>query len=147
MRRRLSVIIAVGALMGACGDTTTTTAATTTTLEISDPFGPPFGVEGAAREFEFIPDSWTVPSNALLVLDFENQGTVEHFFVVIKDRVVLDSSADFDDSLVFRELRAGPGETASDTFLAPAELGAYQVICRVPGHLEAGMTARLIVER
>lgn len=136
------MVIALAVLIGACGDTTTTT-----TVEINDPFGPPLGVAAAARDFEFIPDSWTVPTSALLVLDFANEGTVEHTFAVIKDEVVVDSSADFDDSLVFRELRAAPGETASDTFLAPAKPGSYQVICSIPGHLEAGMTAELIVER
>ena len=48
--------------------------------------------------------------------------------------------------LVFRELRAGPGERTSDTFLAPSQPGTYQVICKVPGHLEAGMEGELIVE-
>ena len=137
----MSALIVVGVLVGACGD-----SSTNTTGEIADRSGPPFGVAAAAREFEFIPDSWTVPSSALLVLDFDNQGTVEHFLVVIADRAVVPSAAGLDDAQVYRSLRAPAGERASDTFLAPAVAGSYQVICIVPGHLEAGMTAVLTVE-
>jgi len=140
MKGRVSGLVALVVVVGACSGTTTTT-----TGEISDPFGPPFGVEAAARDFEFIPSSWTVPSNALLVVDFENEGTVEHFFAIIEGPHV-DSAADLDRSLIFRELGVGPGATTSDTFLAPTEPGSYQVICTVAGHLEAGMTAKLIVE-
>ncbi len=142
--KRFTLVVALVLLFAACGDDAT--SSTTTTAEISDPFGPPFGLSATAQDFEFIPTSWTVPSGALLVVDFDNQGTVEHTFVVIKDRIVIESLADLDDSLIFRELEAGPGETASDTFQAPDVPGSYQVICTVPGHLEAGMTAELIVE-
>ena len=140
MTRGISGLISLVLVAVACGGTTTST-----TAEIVDPFGPPFGMEAAARDFEFVPAGWTVPANALLVLDFENRGAVEHFFAIIEGPAI-DSVADLDASLIFRELRAGPGETTSDTFLAPTELGRYQVICTVPGHLEAGMTAELIVE-
>jgi len=141
-RRRIAVLIVLAVLVGACGDS----ASTTTTVEIIDPFGPPFGLTVAARDFEFIPDSWTVPSAALLVVDFDIEGTVDHLFVVIKDGLVVDDSAGFDDSLVFRELRAAPGESVSDTFMAPTVPGLYQVVCTIPGHIEAGMIAELIVE-
>jgi uncharacterized cupredoxin-like copper-binding protein len=141
-RRRISILVVLVLLTGACGGATTTT----TTIEISDPSGPPYGLTAAARDFEFIPDSWTVPSGALLVVDFDNEGALDHLFVVIKDRLVVDSSAGFDDSLVFRELRAAPGESVSDTFMAPTVPGSYQVVCTIPGHIEAGMIAELIVE-
>lgn len=143
MQQWIFGFVALAALAAACGDD----AATTTTVEVLDPFGPPFGAEAAARDFEFSPSSWKVPAGALLVLDFENEGTVEHFLVVIKDHVVVDTTADLDSSLILAELRAGPGERDSATFPAPGEPGSYQVICRVPGHIEAGMTAELIVER
>lgn len=139
--KRLTLLVALVLVFAGCGDDAT--SATTTTVEVSDPVG----VMAKAQDFEFIPTSWTVPSGALLVVDFENQGTVEHTFVVIKDRIVIESLADLDDSLIFRELEAGPGETTSDTFQAPEVPGSYQVICTVPGHLELGMTAELIVEK
>lgn len=66
--------------------------------------------------------------------------------MVIADRAVVESATGLDDAQVYRTLRAGAGEKASDTFLAPAVAGSYQVICTVPGHLEAGMTAVLTVE-
>ena len=38
------------------------------------------------------------------------------------------------------------GKTKSDTFTAPTEPGEYAVVCGIPGHIEKGMTATLIVK-
>jgi uncharacterized cupredoxin-like copper-binding protein len=39
-----------------------------------------------------------------------------------------------------------PGTSKSDTFTAPTEPGEYDVICGIPGHIELGMVATLIVK-
>ena len=133
------MLVAVAAL-AACGDSTSTTP------EIVDPDGPPFGIKVTARDLAFDPAEWTVPSSAVLVVDFENLGAVEHWFVVVAEGRV-DSAADLDPSNIHLELRAPAGELVSSTFRAPGLPGEYQVICKVPGHLEAGMEGVLIVER
>ncbi len=141
IRRHFSALITIAVLTASCSGTTTTT-----TTESSDSLGGPVGVAVTGLDFEFAPESWTVPAGALLVVDFDNQGTVEHVFAIMKEGVVATSSVNLDQSLVYRELRAAPGATTSDTFPAPSEPGSYQVICTVSGHLEIGMTAELIVE-
>lgn len=41
---------------------------------------------------------------------------------------------------------AGPGETVSVTFKAPAKPGRYTFLCTFPGHFVAGMKGELVVK-
>ena len=59
-----------------------------------------------------------------------------------------EASAPFDDNdqaQVFTETKIAPGESGTHSFTAPSEAGTYQVVCSIPGHLEAGMVAQLTV--
>jgi len=38
------------------------------------------------------------------------------------------------------------GASATVVFAAPTKPGEYEVVCGVAGHMEAGMTAKLIVQ-
>ena len=58
----------------------------------------------------------------------ENQGVTLHNFTVADSDISVDVE---------------PGATAEVVINLPA--GKYRVFCNVPGHKEAGMTARLIV--
>jgi uncharacterized cupredoxin-like copper-binding protein len=47
---------------------------------------------------------------------------------------------------VYWEEEVDAGESATFTFTAPEEPGEYQIICAIPGHLEAGMQGTLTVK-
>jgi uncharacterized cupredoxin-like copper-binding protein len=38
-----------------------------------------------------------------------------------------------------------PGGSTNTSFTAPKEPGDYEIVCKTPGHLQAGMTAKLTV--
>jgi uncharacterized cupredoxin-like copper-binding protein len=91
---------------------------------------------------------YTVPAGANVTLHMTNDGTMEHEFAILKlgQQVSLPFSDD-DEAKIFWELDGvAAGETKSDTFSAPTEPGEYSVVCGLPGHIEKGMVATLIVK-
>ena len=98
-------------------------------------------------DFQFTPNSFTVPAGKEITLNATNNGGVEHSFVIMKLGHDLTSPfTDADQQNVYWEETATPiGQTATYTFTAPSEPGTYQIICKVSGHFEAGMIAKLVV--
>lgn len=97
-------------------------------------------------DFTFQPAQFTVPAGQEITVNAVNSGAVVHNIVVMKyGQTVGDMFDDADLPNIYWELELGPGESGSATFTAPGEPGEYQIICRAPGHLAAGMTAKLIV--
>lgn len=82
-----------------------------------------------AGDFFFRPDKLRVPAGGSLNIAFTNGGRMFHTFTI--------RELDFD-------LRARPGATISGA-LQNAEPGAYDAVCTVPGHAEAGMRATVAV--
>ncbi len=100
-------------------------------------------ITAEATEFEFSPDAWEVPTGSTVTLTLENQGTIEHTFAVIAEGGRVSSADELGD--VAPVARAEAGETTEAGFTAPSEPGTFQVVCTIPGHLEAGMEATLTV--
>ena len=98
-------------------------------------------------DFQFTPNSFTVPAGKEITLTATNNGGVEHSFVIMKLGHDLTSGfTDADQPNVYWEETAIPiGQTATYTFTAPNEPGTYQIVCAVEGHFEAGMVASLTV--
>lgn len=92
--------------------------------------------------------TYTVPAGAEVTLNLTNNGAVEHEFAILKKgEHVTPPFGDKDEDKIFWELDGvDVGETKSDTFTAPTEPGEYDVICGIPGHIELGMVATLIVK-
>ncbi len=92
--------------------------------------------------------TYTVPAGAEVTLNMTNNGAVEHEFAILKKgEHVTPPFGDKDEDKIFWELDGvDAGETKSDTFTAPTEPGEYDVICGIPGHIELGMVATLIVK-
>lgn len=83
-----------------------------------------------AEDIKFDQEKITIPANTDVKITLENHGMLEHDFVV--------------DEL---DLEIGPikgGEEADETVNADA--GEYEFYCSIPGHKEAGMVGKLIVE-
>ncbi len=92
--------------------------------------------------------TYTVPAGAEVTLNMTNTGVLEHEFAILKlGEHVIPPFGDKDEDKILWELDAvQAGTTKSDTFTAPTEPGEYDVICGVPGHIELGMAATLIVK-
>jgi plastocyanin len=83
-----------------------------------------------AEDIKFDKTEMRIPANTDVEVTLENKGMLEHDWVVDELDVVI-----------------GPlsgGETASGT--VNAEAGEYEYYCSIPGHKEAGMVGKLIVE-
>jgi plastocyanin len=135
MRRSSGLLFGVSAallVLSGCGDDDGSAASTS--------------IEATASEFQFEPDSWTVPAGEEFTIDFENDGAVEHEWAVIKLGEDLEAEADFAEEKVLFEVEAIPaGESTSQQFTVE-EPGTYQVICAIETHFDAGMEGSLTVE-
>ena len=92
--------------------------------------------------------TYTVPAGAEVTLNMTNNGVLEHEFAILKlGEHVTPPFGDKDEDKILWELDAvQAGTTKSDTFTAPTEPGEYDIICGIPGHIELGMVATLIVK-
>ncbi len=109
--------------------------------------GPSTSIEVVMTDFQFTPNTFTVPAGEEITLTIINNGAVVHNFVIMK----LDTSAgegwDEDDqaNVFWEERDILPGGDLSVTFTAPAEPGEYQIVCRTVGHIASGMIGKLTV--
>ncbi len=92
--------------------------------------------------------TYTVPAGAEITLKMTNNGSVVHEFAILKlGEHVSSPFSDDDEAKIFWELDdVEAGETKSGTFTAPTEPGEYDIVCGIPGHIELGMVATLIVK-
>ena len=92
--------------------------------------------------------TYTVPAGAQVVLNMTNNGALEHEFAILKlGEHVTPPFGDKDEDKILWELDGvEAGKTKSDTFTAPTQPGSYDVICGIPGHIEKGMIATLVVK-
>ncbi|HEX4867160.1 MAG TPA: cupredoxin domain-containing protein [Acidimicrobiales bacterium] len=103
-------------------------------------------IEATASEFQFEPDSWTVPAGEEFSVDLTNDGTVAHEWAVIKLGQDLGSEKDFEEDKILFEIEGLPaGESTTEQFTID-EPGDYQVICGIESHFDAGMEGTLTVE-
>lgn len=92
--------------------------------------------------------TYTVPAGAEVKLNLTNNDSTEHEFAILKKgEHVIPPFGDKDENKILWELDGvESGTTKSGTFTAPTEPGEYDVICGLPGHIERGMTATLVVK-
>jgi uncharacterized cupredoxin-like copper-binding protein len=127
-----AAVIAVGLLLGACGDDDEEGAS-------------PSSVVTEASEYQFDPESWTVPAGETFSVEFQNVGDLEHEWVVIDLGEDIESESEFREDLALLEVEAPGGESATGEFTID-EAGTYQVVCAISGHFDAGMEGSLVVE-
>ncbi len=97
-------------------------------------------------EFQFTPAAFVVPAGQQITVNAKNGGTVEHSFVVMKYGTSAgDTFDDADKPNVYFQLDLQPGESQTGTFTAPTQPGDYEVVCSMPGHIAAGMVAKMTV--
>ena len=124
----LIAMAAMGLLLSACGAQTAE-------------------VEVTMTDFAFDPAEISVPAGAEVTLTMTNDGSVEHNWVLMEQGYTAEPPFnDEDQQNVLFEASVPADETETVTFTAPSEAGTYQVVCSIPGHLEAGMIGSLTVE-
>jgi plastocyanin len=91
--------------------------------------------------------TYTVPAGAEVTVNMTNNGALAHVFDILKlGEHVTPPYKPTDEDKILWELVTKAGETKSGTFMTPTEPGEYDIICRVPGHIQLGMVATLIVK-
>jgi len=98
------------------------------------------------NDFAFTPNQFSIPAGEQITLHATHNGLVEHDFVIMK--LGTDVGGHFDDedlANVYWQVRIQPGASLTATFTVPNEPGTYQIVCAMPGHVEAGMVGTLEV--
>jgi uncharacterized cupredoxin-like copper-binding protein len=107
-------------------------------------------LEVTLQDYEFVPNTYSVPAGAAVNLTLVNNGTVEHEWVLFEKDFRLGPGEAFGDDAeghIFWEGEVGePGGSETFTFTAPTEAGDYQVVCGIEGHYEQGMEAAFTVQ-
>jgi uncharacterized cupredoxin-like copper-binding protein len=108
--------------------------------------GPSTTIDVTMTDFQFTPNSLSVPAGQEITLNAINSGVVEHDFVIFK--LGADAGDEFDEEdagNVYWMVKLAPGQSLTVTFTAPLEPGEYFITCGVAGHLMAGMVGTLTV--
>jgi uncharacterized cupredoxin-like copper-binding protein len=97
-------------------------------------------------DFQFSPNQFTVPAGKEIALNLSNSGAVVHNFVIMKKgQSVGNEFTQEDEPNVYWQVELAPGGSTQTSFTAPSDPGDYEVVCKTPGHVQAGMTAKLTV--
>ena len=111
--------------------------------------GPSTSIQVSMTDFAFTPNTLTVPSGEEITIRTTNNGAVAHDFMIMKLGKEIGSQdhagAEAHANAFWEQEQLAAGETRESTFMAPMEPGAYQIICGIAGHMEAGMVGRLVV--
>lgn len=103
-------------------------------------------IDVTMTDFMFDPMEFTVPAGKEITINATNNGAVEHEFVIFN--LGTDAGDKFgpeDEDNIYWEVEVQPGESVTETFTAPGEVGNYYITCGIEGHLQAGMQAGLNV--
>jgi uncharacterized cupredoxin-like copper-binding protein len=97
-------------------------------------------------DFQFQPNTFTVPAGQEISLNATNSGGVVHSFVIMKQGQSAGTEYNAEDQPnVYWEVEVQPGGSAETSFTAPDAPGEYEFICHIPGHVQAGMVGKLKV--
>src|SRR5512141_201848 len=100
-------------------------------------------IDVTMTDFQFQPSHFTVPAGQEITFNASNNGAVVHNFVIMKLGTSAGDMFDKEDTPnVYWETELQPGGSVNTTFTAPSDPGEYEVVCRTPGHIIAGMTAK-----
>jgi uncharacterized cupredoxin-like copper-binding protein len=132
MKKNLFVWIVAGSLvLASCGDNSSRASKK---------------IDVTMTDFQFQPNTFTVPAGEEITLNASNTGGVVHSFVIMKQGQTAGTEFNEQDKPnVFWQVEILPGGSADTTFTAPDEPGEYEIVCHIPGHVQAGMVGKLNV--
>jgi uncharacterized cupredoxin-like copper-binding protein len=124
--KKLALLLVLPLVLGACGDDDSAN-------------GAPISASVALDDFSFTPASVTLAAGVEVSVDVSNIGGIQHSWVVVKQGVAVTTSAEVTpDRVLAASADLDGGASDSISFTLP-EAGTYQVVCHIPGHIEAGM--------
>ena len=108
-------------------------------------------VSGHVKEWEVMLEADEVPAGEV-TFEIENQGTIQHEFLVVKTDVDLGQipvedgrfSEEQESILMVDEIPEYANGT-TEQLTVMLEPGVYQLVCNISGHYEAGMYTKLTV--
>ncbi len=126
------VTLAISLALTSCGAAGSKSASTKLDVTLTD--------------FQFSPNQFIVPAGQQITLNLTNNGAVVHNFVIMKKgQSAGNEFTDADEPNVYWQVELAPGGSIQTSFTAPSDPGDYEVVCKTPGHIQAGMTAKLTV--
>lgn len=129
----LLIVVMLASLLVACGGGETASAPEPVSLEFS-----------GYDEFRYDPESASVPTGAEVNVTFNNEGMLEHNWLLVSSRVEPTEAVETDAIAGATSGVIAGGETSTFSFTAPPP-GDYQIVCTVPGHAAGGMVADFTV--
>jgi uncharacterized cupredoxin-like copper-binding protein len=103
-------------------------------------------IDVTLSDFQFQPNEFTVPAGQDITLNVTNSGGVVHSFVIMNKGQSAGTEFNQEDQPnVYWSIEVQGGGSTSTTFVAPKDPGEYEIVCHVPGHLQAGMMGKLTV--
>ncbi len=97
-------------------------------------------------DFAITPNRLIVPAGLEITIHVTNNGSIIHDLTIMKLGVDVGDKFDVEDQdNIYWEMEIQTGEIETVKFLAPDQPGDYQIVCRMPGHLQAGMFGTLEV--
>jgi len=125
------MILVMSLMLPACGSSTSSPS---TKLDVT------------MTDFQFSPNQFTVPAGKEITLNATNSGAVIHNFVIMqKGKSAGTEFTEEDLPNVYWQVELDPGGSVNTSFIAPSDPGEYEVVCKTPGHVQAGMVAKLSV--
>ena len=107
---------------------------------------PSTNIDLELSDFRMTPDRLIVPAGSEISLHVSNTGSITHDFTVMEIGANVGDRYDQEDqNNVYWEIEVRSGETMTVQFLSPDEPGTYQIVCSMPGHVQAGMLGSLEV--
>lgn len=115
-------------------------------LSACDNAGSAAKVNFTITDFAFAPNEFTVPAGQEITFRVTHNGSMEHNFIVMKYGTDVGEMFDEEDRAnVLWEVTLQPGDSKTINFVSPEQTGTYQILCGMPGHMQAGMLGKLTV--
>lgn len=103
-------------------------------------------IDVTMTDFQFQPNTFTVPAGQEISLNATNSGGVVHSFVIMNQGQSAGTEFNAEDQPnVYWDVEIQPGGSTETSFTAPDAPGEYEIICHIPGHVQAGMVGKLNV--
>ena len=103
-------------------------------------------IDVTMTDFQFSPNTFTVPAGETITLKSTNSGAVIHNFIIMNEDYTVGNEFDAEDlDHVYYKLEIAPGGETETSFTAPEDPGQYEIVCSTPGHVQAGMLGTLNV--
>lgn len=100
----------------------------------------------SATEFAFAPGDVIVPVGEEISVTMDNDGSVEHEWVVLRSGVRISDESEFTEDMVLARTDLVGGGVSTTANFTLDEAGTYQIVCTVAGHFSAGMAGTLRAE-